>query len=449
MSAVPGTTDVRERLESAGASALAMTMVDNGGITRVKTVPLRRLARVAENGVGMANIWAVSGIDDHFAPAPPQDSPSGDMRLFPDLAAAQALHAAPGWAWAPVDQRTQDLEPVATCQRTLLRRVVDRAAAVGIEFRAAFEVEMTLLDADGAPAHDGPGYSPSALLPLEPFAVGLMEALDAQGIEVEQFHPEYSPGQVEVSMAARDPLMAADQLVLARITARQVARRHGLRVSFAPVVLPGAVGNGCHLHLSAWRDGRNLMTGGDGVAGLTAEGSALAGGILEALPALLAVLVPSVPGYGRLQPQRWAGAYACWGVENREAALRLIPGSRPSRARAANLEVKAVDGSANPYLAAAMLLAAALDGLEGGTTLPDPVQDDPGALSDAERAARGIARLPLALDAATDLLEANTAAAATMGPALHTAFVAVRRMEWGSFGGWDEQRLAEAYRFRY
>jgi glutamine synthetase len=276
-----------------------------------------------------------------------------------------------------------------------------------------------------------------------------MESLEAQGVEVEQVHPEYSPGQAEVSVAARDPLTAADQLVLTRITARQVARAHGLRASFAPVVLPGAVGNGCHLHLSAWRDGRNLMTGGELPGGLTAEGAAIAGGILEALPELLAVLVPSVPGYGRLQPHRWAGAYACWGIENREAALRLIPGSRPSRARAANLEVKAVDGAANPYLAAAVLIAAGLDGLARGAALPEPVADDPGSLSDAERAARGIVRLPLALDAATDLLEASPAAVATMGSALHAAFVGVRRMEWGSFGGWDEQRLAEAYRWRY
>jgi glutamine synthetase len=445
----PDPTAVRARLEAAGARALAMTMVDNGGITRVKTVPLGRLAQAAENGVGMAKIWAAAGVHDHFAPVPPFDSPTGDMRLVPDLAAARALHAAPGWAWAPADQRTQDLEPIKTCQRTLLRRVVERAAGLGIALRAAFELELTLLDEAGRPAYAGPGYSPTALLPLEPFALALMDALEAQGIDVEQFHPEYAPGQAEVSMAAADPVAAADRLVLTRITARQVARAHGLRASFAPVVLPGEVGNGCHLHVSIWRDGVNLMHGGDGPAGLTAGGAAFAAGILDALPGLLAVLVPSVPGYARLQPHHWAGAFACWGVENREAALRLIPGSRPTRPRAANLEVKTGDGAANPYLAAAVLLAAGLDGLERGAELPEPMQDDPGALTDAEREARGIARLPLTLAAATELFEASETARVAMGPALHAAFAGVRRMEWEQFGGWDDERLAEAHRWRY
>jgi glutamine synthetase len=445
--AAPG--EVRERLEQTGARLLAMTMVDNGGITRVKAVPVKRLERVAGNGVGMADIWAVAGMDDHFAAVPPYDTPSGDMRLVPDLAAARALHAAPGWAWAPVDQLTQELEPVPACQRTALKRAIAAGFRAGIQFKLTYEIEMTLLDATGRPAHDGPGYSPAALAPLERFALDLVEALEAEGIEVEQFHPEYSPGQAEVSVAPRDPLAAADQLVLSRITARQVARAHGFGVSFAPVVFPGAVGNGCHLHVSAWRDGVNLMQGGDQPGGLTADGAAVTAGVLEALPGLVAVLAPSVPGYGRLQPQHWAGAYACWGVENREAALRLIPGTVSSRARSANLEVKAVDGAANPYLAAAVILAAALDGLARRPSLPPPVQTDPGAMSKQQLAAQGISRLPADLTEATDLLERSAVALAAMGTDPHAAFVGVRRMESDTFGGWDDDRLAEAYRWRY
>jgi glutamine synthetase len=90
----------RDRFEAAGVRALAMTMVDNGGITRVKAVPLARLERAATNGVGMAYIWAAAGTDDLFADVAPFDNPSGDMRLVPDLGAARILTAAPGWAWA-------------------------------------------------------------------------------------------------------------------------------------------------------------------------------------------------------------------------------------------------------------------------------------------------------------------------------------------------------------
>ncbi len=441
--------EVRDRFERAGVRALAMTMVDNGGITRVKAIPISRLERVAANGVGMAEIWAAAGMDDHFAVVAPYDTPSGDMRLIPDLAAARVLAAAPGWAWAPVDQRTQELEVVPACQRSVLKRVIADAAGRGLELKSTFETEMTLLHPDGRPAHDGPGYSTRALVGLEQFAISLVDALEAQGVEVEQFHPEYSPGQFEVSVAPRDPLAAADELILLRTTARQVARNHGLDVSFAPVVFPDAVGNGCHLHLSVWRGGENLMQGGANPGGLTDEGAAAVAGLLRALPELLAVLAPGVPGYQRLQPHHWAGAYACWGIENREAALRFIPGTIASRARAANLEVKVGDGGGNPYLAMAVLIAAALDGVEHDLAAPQPVQADPGSMSEEQRTAQGIARLPTSLAEATGLFERSELARRTFGPALHDAFTAVRRMEWDSYGGLEPEQLVEAYRWRY
>ena len=151
-----------------------MTMVDNGGITRVKAVPVSRLERVASNGVGMAYIWAAAGTDDLFADVPPFDNPSGDMRLIPDLTAARVLTAAPGWAWAPVDQMSQELEPVPACQRHVLSETVEAARSAGVDLRATFEIEATLLDAAGRPAHAGPGYSTSALALIDEFLLDLV-----------------------------------------------------------------------------------------------------------------------------------------------------------------------------------------------------------------------------------------------------------------------------------
>jgi glutamine synthetase len=439
----------RDRFEAAGVRALAMTMVDNGGITRVKAVPLARLERAATNGVGMAYIWAAAGTDDLFADVAPFDNPSGDMRLVPDLGAARILTAAPGWAWAPVDQLSQELEPVPACQRTVLRRGVEAARAAGLELRATFEIEATLLDADGRPAHEGPGYSTTAFTLLEGFLFDLVEALEASGVEVEQFHPEYAPGQFEVSVAARDPLAAADTMVFMRTQMRFAARRHGFRVSFAPTALAGEVGNGCHAHLSAWRDGANLMQGGDGPAGMTDAGAAALAGVLEALPGLLAVLAPSPAAYLRLQPHHWAGAYACWGVENREAAVRFIPGTVTSRERSANFEVKVGDGGANPYLVMALLAAAAADGVDRGLAPPEPVQDDPSMLGEDELARRGITRLPTSLAEATGLFEGSDLARRVFGDVLHGAFAAVRRRECETHGSLGEEELADAYRWRY
>lgn len=440
---------VGERLAGAGVRALAMTMVDNGGVTRTKVAPMGRLGGLARRGVGMSKLWAVAAVDDRLASVPPYDSATGDLRLVPDLDAARPLAAAAGWGWAPVDQLTQELEPAPACQRAALKRAVARGRALGLEFRATYEIEMSVFDAEGRPIHDGPGYSARALLPLQPFALELMEALDAQGIEVEQCHAEHAAGQFELSLAPRDPLAAADETVLARITIQQVARAHGMRVSFAPVAILGASPNGCHLHLSAWRDGTNLMQGGSGAGGLQPEGASLLGGVLAALPALLAVLCPSVLSYARLQPGLWAGAHGCWGVENREAALRLQPGAVSSRGQSANVEVKTVDGAANPYLALGVVLAAALDGLERGVGLPEPVQVDPGTVPDEARAAHGLTALPTSLDAATDLLESSADARAALGQALHATFVGVRRLESTTYGAASPEALADALRWRY
>ncbi len=255
-------TDRIADLEGAGVRLVMMTLVDTAGYTRVKIVPLSRLASVARSGVGWSDIWAVVCSDDHFAAEPELHTPSGDMRLIPDLAAAVPLAARPGWAWAPANMCDQEGPARATCPRTTATLREADLRARGLQVRATFEIEFTLLR-DGQPAHRGPGYSTPALSTLDGFALDLHDALTKQGIGVEQMHPEYSPGQFEVSVAPTGAVAAADTLVLCRTTMRQVALDHGLEVSFTPCAVFGEAGNGCHLHLSLWRDGTNLMTGGE------------------------------------------------------------------------------------------------------------------------------------------------------------------------------------------
>ena len=169
-----------------------------------------------------------------------------------------------------------------------------------------------------------------------------------------------------------------------------------------------------------------------------------------ALPELLAVLAPSPAAYVRLQPHHWAGAYACWGVENREAAVRFIPGTITSRERSANFEVKVGDGGANPYLAVALVAGAALDGVERDAALARSDAGRPGvARLAAELERRGITRLPATLHQATDRFEASALARRVLGDVLHDAFVAVRRRECETHGSLSEDELAEAYRWRY
>jgi len=277
----------------------------------------------------------------------------------------------------------------------------------------------------------------------------LIAALDDQEVGVEQFHPEYAMGQLEVSVAPTDPVGAADTSVLVRQTIRAVAANHGMRASFAPVVIAGHVGNGGHVHFSLWRDGVNLFAGGHGPHGMTETGEAFVAGVLAELPALVAVGCPSVPSYLRLIPSHWAGAFACWGRENREAAIRFVTGMVGSRETAANTEVKCFDQSANPYLVAGALIAAGLAGVERDLRLPEEVTVDPGELSDEELVRRGIQRLPQSLEEALSHFEKSEVLRDAMGPMLFGPFAAVRRAEAEAFAGKEPEEIVAAHRWRY
>lgn len=442
-----------EVLAKAGVTAVALTFVDNAGVTRVKTVPLARFEVAAQYGVGMSPVFEVFLVDDSITTSEHIGGPTGDLRLLPDVERVVALAGQPGWAWAPVDRITQEGAEYAACQRSFARRMVQRARDAGIEFRMGFEIEWVVSRGDGdafTPACRGPAYGMTRVVELSDYGRDLVDALDREGVVVEQFHPEYAVGQLEISTAPTDPVTAADMSVLVRQTVSAVATRHGLRVSFAPRVEPDTVGNGGHLHLSAWTDDRNLFAGGSGPYGVTDTGESLLAGLLDALPALCGVGAPSVASYLRLVPSHWAGCYQCWGRENREAALRLITGPRGTQDATANAEIKCFDLSANPYLVVGSVIAVALDARERGLTLPEEVGGDPALLGDDEELARrGIRRLPTSMTQATDALEANDVLREAMGQPLFRAFVAVRRAEGKLFAKGTPEEVVNAVRWRY
>ncbi|MFC8568441.1 glutamine synthetase [Streptomyces sp. NPDC057245] len=442
-------------LSGRGVHGVVLAYVDTAGIARVKTVPAAKLARAAAWGVGMSPVFDTFLANDATVTTDVLGSPDGDLRLYPDLDRLTVLAAQPGWALAPVDRLTQEGEPHPACGRTVLRRTVAEAAErYGVSFRAAVEIEWAVGrgDADGdafVPAVSGPAYGAVRQVELSDCAADLLAALAAQGVDVEQLHPEYAAGQFEVSVGALDPVAAADRSVLVRQTIRAVAQRHGLRVSFAPAVLGQGVGNGGHLHLSAWRDGVNLHAGGAGRYGMTAEAESFVAGVLARLPALTALTAPSPASALRLRPSQWAGVFTAWGRETREAALRVVTGTTGIRDRAANLEVKPVDLAANPYLALASVIAAGLDGLARSAPLPEEITGDPARLDAAGAAARGVRRLPRTLAESVEAFRADAVLRRALGPVLADAVVAVRLGEAGAAEGLDDDAVAAAYRWKY
>jgi glutamine synthetase len=443
---------VASRLAAAGVTVVALGWVDNSGITRAKTIPLGRLERAAGWGVGMSPVFDVFLVNDDITTSKHIGGPCGDLRLVPDLERVTVLAGQPGWAWAPVDRYTQDGRVYAGCQRSFARRMTGQAGQQGLELRMSFEVEWAVgtEDHDGfRPACTGPAYGMTRVIELSDYARQVVEALERQGIAVEQFHPEYAAGQLEVSVAAADPVAAADDSMLVRQTIRAVSQRLGYQVSFAPSVVAGTVGNGGHVHLSVWRDGWNLLADGPGRHGLTSDGEAFAGGILAELPALAAVGAPSVASYLRLVPSHWAGVFQCWGRENREAALRLVTGSDGEQHTAANIEIKFFDLAANPYLVAGSLLAAGLAGLESGATLPAETDGDPARLTTAELAGRGASRLPQTLPEAAGHAERSAMLRRAMGDPLFEAFLAVRHAEAELFAGASADEIVAQTRWRW
>ncbi|HET6712843.1 MAG TPA: glutamine synthetase family protein [Actinomycetota bacterium] len=444
---------VQARLEEAGVAAVVLGFVDPSMIVRAKTVPIARFVDVATSGAGLSTLFNVAMSNDQFALLSGYiDGPSGDLRLRPDPAATVPLAALPGWAWAPVDQYTQEGEPYPGCPRAFARRMADALTQRGLSVDAVFEFEFSVgTRGDGGdfvPAHDGPGYSDIALIRNHDFALDLVTTMEAQRLGLQQLHPEYADGQFELSIAPRDPVAAADAAMVVRQTVRAVARRHGLETSFAPQVGPDT-GNGAHVHLSLWKGDRNLLSGGEGPAGMHGRGEAFVAGILHALPALVAVTVPTCLGYQRLQPHHWSGAMQCWGTENREAALRFIAGTTEATAGAANVEVKPVDGTANPYLAVGALLAAAMHGLDEGDRLPPSTEEDPDGLPDQVKAERGVRQLPASLSEAAAELAGSSVLREAMGDFLFETFLATRRGEVEQYAGFDDDELIRRLRWRF
>ncbi|CAN5544759.1 glutamine synthetase [soil metagenome] len=439
--------------------------VDNNGVVRSRTVPTAALAATARRGVGVSSTFAV--FDSHDGLTWEHEglsTPSGDVRLVPVIEKAEdvvALAGQPGIAWANGRQVAADGSPWPYCQRSVLGRQVAAAAEAGFEVRAGFEMEFALVhddpfaadedgDADEAwrPAHRGPVYSPNAMLDVHEFARQLLADLAGNGIGIGQLHAEYGAAQLEIALDARDPLAICDAQVLARQTIQAAAREHDLRASFAPLPSLSAAGNGWHLHSSLVREGRNALTG-DGPHGLSDIGRGYLAGLLRELNGIAAISAPSTGSLLRRRPGYWAGAFGFWGVENREAALRLVPASPLLGPENTNVELKACDASANPYLTLAVVIAAGLAGVRDGAELPDPVQEDVGRWDDIRRRRAGIAPLATTHEDQRAHLLASDLVREVLGEDLLGAFVACRDSDaaWAAEREVDE--VLASLRWRY
>ena len=403
--------------------------VDHGGVVRGKAAATGRLAERIDSGIGHTRAMMAMSMVDELAPVDGM-GPVGEVRIKPDPSTFVRLPYAPGAGAMLADQVNPDGSAWDGCARTFLKQAIAELAGEGYELQASFEPEFTLGRHEGAsllPIDESLCYSATGFHLAHDYTIDLVDALIQQGLEVEHYYPELGHGQQEVPIRHASALRAADNHVLLRETARAVAIRHGLWASFAPKPLSEQAGNGAHLHASLWADGGNAFADPADRYGLSAVGYHFLAGVLAHLPGLVALTCGSVNSYRRLAPQTWSGAFACYGPDNREAALRICSpiGSRGS----VNLELKPVDSTGNPYLALGAFIFAGLDGIRRSLSPGEPVLVDPAVLDDSERQRLAVVRLPSSLRAALDALAADSYLMSALGPLRSTAYLAVKRSE--------------------
>mmetsp|Transcript_12380 Transcript_12380/g.37258 ORF Transcript_12380/g.37258 Transcript_12380/m.37258 type:complete len:474 (+) Transcript_12380:115-1536(+) len=418
---------------------------DISGVRRSRVTPYSRLIDAAMKGIGVTrNCMGMTSFFDGATPDTGLDQ-VGEIRLWADLGTARPQ------PWRLTNQTvlanmvTDRGQPWECCPRGALRRTLQLLQMqFGITMEVGCETEFYLLQGDPQAIGKQLQGGGQLLFPLDESKYSQSSSINAAsedveaivlaiqtlaGVTVEQFHAEAGGGQFEIVTGHKPAMDAADALVLTREAIVATAARQGHPATLLPHPFSGRPSSGAHIHFSIFKDGENLLCGGSREAGLTELGDNFLSGILGHLPGIMSFLAATPNSYRRLQPSSWTGAFQIWGVNNKEAALRLIPGTNMST----NCEIKTPDATSNPHLAIAAIATAGLLGLRRGGLLPESLSVDPATLTKEERQNEGIRQLPSSLQAALDTLNIDKDLVAglkeTLGAPLLQAHIAVKRAE--------------------
>lgn len=330
---------------------------------------------------------------------------AGDLRLKPDHSSVVRIDGIPGQPALSVvlaDLVEIDGTPWQDCPRGFLRAALnDLREEFGLTFEAAFEHEFVETSAQGLPTHP---FSLEAFRAAEPIGSAILETLHRAGLAPECWLPEYAPHQYEVTVGRTDALAAADRAILVRDTVRSHFAARGRTISFSPVLSPGGVGTGVHVHFGIDDLEGNSLVFDDARPGRISElAGRFAAGIVQHAPAMTALFAPLAISYLRLVPHNWSSARAFLGLQNREALLRITPtneiNGRDPKSQL-HFEFRGGDIGANPWLLLGIILRAGLEGLRAGL---EPAQVVEGEL-DLDGKHADITALPADLGTALDVL---------------------------------------------
>ena len=421
--------------------------VDIHGVAKVKSVPAAHLQTILKDGAGFAG-GAICGMG--ILPNGP------DYMAVGELSTLSLIPWQPGYARIICDGHVEG-EPYHYDSRVVLKKQIERLNKNGWTLYTGLEPEFSLLRKDehgrihpndASDTLVKPCYDYKGITRNNAFLERLTESLIAAGLDVYQIDHEDANGQFEINYTYADCLKSADDFIMFKMAASEIAHEMDMICSLMPKPFSDRPGNGMHMHMSIG-DGKKSLFQDDSDNtghGLSKLAYHFMGGLLEHAPALTALAAPTVNSYKRLVVSRsltgstWAPAYISYGNNNRSTMVRIPYG---------RLELRLPDGSCNPYLTTAAVIAAGLDGvkreLHPGPGHATNLYD----FSPAQLKEQGIGILPQNLNEALDALEANKVILDALGDGLSSEFMDMKRAEWVEYqrhvSDWEIQRYVEFF----
>ena len=421
--------DVRRavaRLREQGVDVVRVSYADLIGVDRGRDVLVDELERAVGHGLAFCRaVFHTSPRGDIVPVHGGLDAGLPDICVTPDLATLTPLPWEPGAAWCIGEARTHEGGPAAEAPRHVARRVSEHLAELGLTAIVGPELEFFVCEQ----ADDG-SWRRYANEPGNVYVVGrkgdprgllvtMLRQLRDAGLRVTAANHEFAPGQFEINLDHSELVDSADRAFRLKSAVQEIARHAGLLATFMARPFNDEGGSGFHLHVSLVdASGANVVGDAAAAFGLSDRGRAAIAGVLAHAPALAALLNPTVNSYKRFGPDTLAPWLIDWGLDNRSAMIRIPP----ERGAGSRMEVRLGDATANPYLAAAAVGAAAYLGVRDGLEPPEPLE---GYGYDPRRADVLPQRLPDALDA----LEADAALREVLGESFVAAFLAYKRNE--------------------
>ena len=360
-----------------------------------------------------------------------------DMVAWPDPSTFAVLPwrgGAGGTGRMFCDIRTPDGDPYVGDPRNVLRKVVDKAAAMGYTLNLGPELEFFYFENSlGTNVLDHGGYFDLTTLDAgTDLRRDTINALHALGIQVEYSHHEVAPSQHEIDLRFRDAMTMADQVMTYRLTVKEIAQAKGLYATFMPKPMFGVNGSGMHVHQSLFQGDRNAFFDAGDEHNLSKVGKSYIAGLLKHIKEICLVTNQWINSYKRLVPGYEAPVYICWSRRNRSAMVR-VPLYKPGKETATRVELRNPDPACNPYLAFAAMLAAGLDGIEKGLELPPEASNNIYEMTEAQREAAGIDSLPEDLYQAIKEFEKSTFVREALGDHVCDYLIRNKWAEWNDY----------------